>query len=168
MGGSLGAKSINEAIDSQIGAFESNHLQLIWQTGRLYADKAARSCAGRKNIWTGDFINRMEYAFSAADLVISRSGAMSVAELSVAGKPVIFVPFPFAAEDHQTANAKTMVDQNAGVLIRDEETSQKLVSAVIALSKDQTRLEELGKNISRLAVTGADKAIAQEILHIIN
>jgi UDP-N-acetylglucosamine--N-acetylmuramyl-(pentapeptide) pyrophosphoryl-undecaprenol N-acetylglucosamine transferase len=168
LGGSLGAKSINEAIDSQIGAFESNHLQLIWQTGRLYADKAARSCAGRKNIWTGDFINRMEYAFSAADLVISRSGAMSVAELSVAGKPVIFVPFPFAAEDHQTANAKTMVDQNAGVLIRDEETSQKLVSAVIALSKDQTRLEELGKNISRLAVTGADKAIAEEILHIIN
>ena len=91
-------------------SFEKNNLQLIWQTGKLYAAKAAEKAVESKSIWANDFITKMEYAFSAADIVVSRSGAMTIAELCVVGKPVVFVPYPFAAEDHQTVNAKNLVE----------------------------------------------------------
>jgi UDP-N-acetylglucosamine--N-acetylmuramyl-(pentapeptide) pyrophosphoryl-undecaprenol N-acetylglucosamine transferase len=167
-GGSLGAKNINEAIDAHINEFEKNDLQLIWQTGKLYADKAKQISTGKKNVWTNDFITKMEYAFAAADLVISRSGAMSIAELCVVKKPVVFVPFPFAAEDHQTANAKNLVDKNAGLMIKDSEAKEKLVAAIIELSKDENKQKELKENIGKLAVTNADEVIAKEILKFIN
>ncbi len=163
-GGSLGAKNINEAVDGNIDEFEKNDLQLIWQTGKPYADKAKQTAAGRKNIWTNDFITKMEYAFAAADMVISRSGAMSIAELCVVKKPVVLVPFPFAAEDHQTVNAQTLVNKNAGILIKDSEAKEKLVSSIIALAKDERRQNELKENIGKLAVTNADEVIAREIL----
>jgi UDP-N-acetylglucosamine--N-acetylmuramyl-(pentapeptide) pyrophosphoryl-undecaprenol N-acetylglucosamine transferase len=161
-GGSLGAKGINEAIAAHLDEFED--LQLIWQTGKPFAGQAAALSTGKKNVWTRDFIMQMEYAFSAADLVISRSGAMSIAELCVAKKAVVFVPFPFAAEDHQTVNARNLVDKNAGLLVTDNEAKEKLAGIVIALAKDKDRLEELKKNIGRLAVTDADERIASEIL----
>jgi UDP-N-acetylglucosamine--N-acetylmuramyl-(pentapeptide) pyrophosphoryl-undecaprenol N-acetylglucosamine transferase len=163
-GGSLGAKGINEAIAAHLDEFGSNGLQLIWQTGKPFAEQAAALSAGKKNIWTRDFITQMEYAFSAADLVISRSGAMSIAELCVAKKAVVFVPFPFAAEDHQTANAQHLVDKKAGLLVRDAEAKDKLMATVIGLAKDRARQEELRENIGRLAVTNADERIAGEIL----
>ena len=120
-GGSLGAKSINEAIGMHLDEFEKNGLQLIWQTGHLYADRAKQVALGHKNIWINDFITKMNYAFAAADIVISRSGAMSIAELCVAKKPTLFVPFPFAAEDHQTANAQNLAAKKAGIMIMDKE-----------------------------------------------
>lgn len=163
-GGSLGAKSINEAIDANIDEFGKNDLQLIWQTGKLYADKAKQVVSGRKNIWTNDFITKMEYAFAAADMVISRSGAMSIAELCVVKKPVVFVPFPFAAEDHQTVNAQNLMDKNAGILIKDKEVKEKLVPTIIALAKDESKQNELKTNIGKLAVTNAAEVIAEEIL----
>ena len=163
-GGSLGAKSINEAIDAHINAFEENNLQLIWQTGKLYADKAKQVAVGRNNIWTNEFITKMEYAFAAADIVISRAGAMSIAELCVVKKPVVFVPFPFAAEDHQTVNAQDLVKKNAGIMITDNDAKEKLVQTVIALSKDENRQRELKENIGKLAITNADELIAREIL----
>ena len=163
-GGSLGAKGINEAIAAHLDEFEDNDLQLIWQTGKPFAGQAAALSAGKKNVWTQDFITQMEYAFSAADLVISRSGAMSIAELCVAKKAVVFVPFPYAAEDHQTANARNLVDKNAGLLVTDSEAKEKLAGVVIALAKDKARQEELKQNIGRLAVTDADERIAGEIL----
>ena len=166
-GGSLGAKSINEAIGEHIGEFEKNDLQLIWQTGKLYAGKAKEIASGRKNIWTNDFITKMEYAFAAADIVISRSGAMSIAELCVVKKPAVFVPFPFAAEDHQTVNAQNLVNKNAGILIKDNEAKEKLVSTIIALAKDQNKQSELKENIGKLAITNADEMIAKEILNTI-
>lgn len=166
-GGSLGAKSINEAVDAGIDEFAKNDLQLIWQTGKLYADKAKQAAAGKKNIWTNDFITKMEYAFAAADMVISRSGAMSIAELCVVKKPVVFVPFPFAAEDHQTVNAQNLVNKNAVILIKDNEAKEKLVSTIIALAKDQGRQNELKENIGKLAVTNADEMIAKEIIGLI-
>ncbi len=110
-GGSLGAKGINEAIDANIDEFTKNDVQLIWQTGKLYAEKASARAAENRNIWANSFITQMEYAYAAADVVISRAGAMSVAELCVAKKPAVFVPFPFAAEDHQTANAQNLVNK---------------------------------------------------------
>jgi UDP-N-acetylglucosamine--N-acetylmuramyl-(pentapeptide) pyrophosphoryl-undecaprenol N-acetylglucosamine transferase len=166
-GGSLGAKSINEAIDAHMAEFEKNDLQLIWQTGKIYAEKAIRDAAVRKNIWTKEFITQMEYAFAAADMVISRSGAMSIAELCVVKKPVVFVPFPFAAEDHQTMNAQNMVNKNAALLVKDNEANEKLVSTIIALAKDESKQNELKENIGKLAVTDADERIAKEILKLI-
>jgi UDP-N-acetylglucosamine--N-acetylmuramyl-(pentapeptide) pyrophosphoryl-undecaprenol N-acetylglucosamine transferase len=163
-GGSLGAKGINDAVAEGLADFEKNGLQLIWQTGKLFAAQAAALCAGRKNVWTRDFITEMEYAFSAADVVISRSGAMSIAELSVAGKAVVFVPFPYAAEDHQTANALNLMNKKAGLLVKDSEAKDKLVNTAIALSKDASLQRELKENIGRLAITNADEVIAGEIL----
>ncbi len=102
VGGSLGAKSINEALAKSINAFAENDLQLIWQTGKTTATEYIAIGKDHSNIWVSDFITKMEYAYAAADIVISRSGAMAIAELCVKKKPVVFVPFPFAAEDHQT------------------------------------------------------------------
>jgi UDP-N-acetylglucosamine--N-acetylmuramyl-(pentapeptide) pyrophosphoryl-undecaprenol N-acetylglucosamine transferase len=166
-GGSLGAKGINEAIDAGISAFVQNNVQLIWQTGKPYAEKASAIAVENKNIWANSFITQMEYAYAAADIVVSRAGAMSVAELCVAKKPVIFVPFPFAAEDHQTANAQNLVNKQAGLMIKDSEAKEKLVPMVIALAKDEDQQQMLRENIGELAVTNADEVVAQEILRLI-
>ncbi len=167
IGGSLGAKSINEALAAGIDEFEKNGLQLIWQTGKPYADKGKEVAKGKPNIWVNDFITQMEYAYAAADVVISRSGAMSIAELCVTKKPAVFVPFPFAAEDHQTVNAQKLVDKNAGLMIKDNEALVKLVPTVTKLSKDEQKQEELKRNISKLAITNADEIIAGVILKAI-
>jgi UDP-N-acetylglucosamine--N-acetylmuramyl-(pentapeptide) pyrophosphoryl-undecaprenol N-acetylglucosamine transferase len=122
---------------------------------------------GRRNVWTNDFITNMEYAFAAADIVVSRSGAMAIAELSVVKKPVIFVPFPFAAEDHQTVNAKQLAEKNAALMIADADARGKLVSSIIDLAGNQKLQEELKMNIGKLGVTDADRVIAKEILETI-
>jgi UDP-N-acetylglucosamine--N-acetylmuramyl-(pentapeptide) pyrophosphoryl-undecaprenol N-acetylglucosamine transferase len=167
IGGSLGAKSINEAIDKNITEFEKNDLQLIWQTGKTYAEKGKQAAAGKSNIWANDFITQMEYAYAAGDVVISRSGAMAIAELCVAKKPVVLVPFPFAAEDHQTVNAKHLVNKNAGIMVKDSEALDKLVTTIIGLSTNEHQQNELRINISKLAITDADEIIGREILNII-
>lgn len=164
IGGSLGAKSINESLDKDLDEFEKNNLQLIWQTGKPYAAKGKERAGGKTNVWAGDFINQMEYAYAAADLVVSRSGAMAIAELCVMKKAVIFVPFPFAAEDHQTMNAQSLVNKNAGIMIKDREALKQLVPAVISLSGDENKQRQLISNISKLAITNADDIIAKEIL----
>ncbi|MBK6380653.1 MAG: undecaprenyldiphospho-muramoylpentapeptide beta-N-acetylglucosaminyltransferase [Chitinophagaceae bacterium] len=164
VGGSLGAKSINEALDKNLELFEQNNLQLIWQTGKPYVEKAKHTTKGKPGIWANDFITQMEFAYAAADLVISRSGAMAIAELCVMKKAVIFVPFPFAAEDHQTVNAQNLVNKNAGIMIKDGEALALLVPAIIALAKDESKQQELKSNISKLAITNADEIIATEIL----
>src|SRR5690349_7009032 len=167
-GGSLGAKGINEAIDANVDAFTKNNVQLIWQTGKPYAEKASARAAENRNIWANSFITQMEYAYAAADVVISRAGAMSVAELCVAKKPVVFVPFPFAAEDHQTANAQNLVNKQAGIMIKDSEAKEKLVPAVIALARDEQQQNMLKENIAKLAITNADEVVATEILRLIS
>ena len=144
--------------------FEKNDLQLIWQTGKPYAEKGKQAAAGKKNIWANDFITQMENAYAAADLVISRSGAMAIAELCVVKKPAVFVPFPFAAEDHQTANAQSLVNKNAGIMVKDSEALDKLVATIISLSKDEQQQNELRTNIGKLGITNADEIIATEIL----
>ena len=166
-GGSQGAKSINEAIDKGLTAIIGEGLQLIWQTGKAFAPKAAERAVDHKQVWANDFIMQMEYAYAAADIVVSRSGAMTVSELCVAGKPVIFVPFPFAAEDHQTVNARQLADKEAAWMIKDSEVNEKLPRAIIELAKNKTEQEKLKMNISRLAKTNADNIIAEEILKAI-
>ncbi|UEG50294.1 undecaprenyldiphospho-muramoylpentapeptide beta-N-acetylglucosaminyltransferase [Ferruginibacter lapsinanis] len=167
IGGSLGAKSINEALDKHLDEFEKNDLQLIWQTGKPYAKRGKARGNGKTNIWVNDFITQMEYAFAAADVVISRSGAMAVTELCVMQKPVLFVPYPFAAEDHQTVNAENLFNKSAALMIKDNEASDRLVPAIINLSKDEKKQQELKSNIGKLAVTNADEIIAKEILKVI-
>ena len=167
IGGSLGAKSINEAINKYINEFEKNELQLIWQTGKPYATTAQQTAKGRANIYTSDFITNMEYAYAAADLIISRSGAMAIAEICVAKKPTIFVPYPFAAEDHQTVNAENLVSKSAALIINDNEVLDKLVSSIIALSNNVEQQHTLKQNIAKLAIINADEVIANEILSIV-
>ena len=167
IGGSQGAKSINEAIDKRIDEFEKNDLQLIWQTGNPYAEKGKERAEGKSNIWVNDFITQMEYAYAAADLIISRSGAMAIAEICVSKKPAVFVPFPFAAENHQTANAQSLVNINAGIMVKDNEALDKLVTAIVSLSRSENKQHELITNISKLGITNADEIIAKEILNCI-
>jgi UDP-N-acetylglucosamine--N-acetylmuramyl-(pentapeptide) pyrophosphoryl-undecaprenol N-acetylglucosamine transferase len=167
-GGSLGAKGINEAIAAHLDEWRQTGIQLIWQTGKPFAAQATAVSQGHKGVWTGDFIPKMEAAFAAADVVISRSGAMSIAELCVVAKPVVFVPFPFAAEDHQTANARNLVNKGAALMVKDSEAKALLVSTAIALVKDGPLRQRLSTNIGRLAVTDAADRIAKEILTMIN
>lgn len=164
VGGSLGAKNINEALDKDIALFENNGLQLIWQTGKPYMEKAKERCKGKANIYVSDFISRMELAYAAADVIISRSGAMAVSEICLVKKPVVFVPYPHAAEDHQTVNAQILVNKNAAIMIRDAEALSKLVPEVIALANDTIKQQTLINNISPLGVRNADEVIAEAIL----
>lgn len=167
LGGSLGAKSINETIDKNISTFKKNKLQLIWQTGKLFAEQAAKAEVEQNDIWTNAFISRMEYAYAAADVVVARSGAMTIAELSLVGKASIFVPYPFAAEDHQAKNAMALVNKNAAIMVRDSEVQEKLVPTILDLIKDDNKIAELETNISRLGNSKADETIANEILNTI-
>jgi UDP-N-acetylglucosamine--N-acetylmuramyl-(pentapeptide) pyrophosphoryl-undecaprenol N-acetylglucosamine transferase len=167
-GGSLGAKGINEAIAAHLDAWREADIQLIWQTGKPFAARASAVSQGRNGVWTSDFIPKMETAFAAGDVVISRSGAMSIAELCVVAKPVVFVPFPFAAEDHQTANARNLVGKGAALMVKDSEAMEKLVGTAIALVKDGPLRQKLTDNIGRLAVTDAADRIAKEILTLVD
>jgi UDP-N-acetylglucosamine--N-acetylmuramyl-(pentapeptide) pyrophosphoryl-undecaprenol N-acetylglucosamine transferase len=168
VGGSLGAKSINEAINKNINVFKQNDLQLIWQTGKPYFETATATVKGHDEIFLKDFIIQMEYAYGAADVVISRSGAMAVAELCLVKKPVIFVPYPHAAEDHQTANAKALVEKNAALMVKDADAENDLVNTLLKLIADENLQKELKNNISLLAVQNADEIIASQILQAIN
>ncbi|MBK7561819.1 MAG: undecaprenyldiphospho-muramoylpentapeptide beta-N-acetylglucosaminyltransferase [Chitinophagaceae bacterium] len=164
VGGSLGAKSINEAITKGLDDLLAAGLQLIWQTGEPYSKKAKEIAYEKKSVWVNAFIAQMEYAYAAADIVVARSGAMTVAELCVVKKPVLFVPYPFAAEDHQTVNAMQLVNKNAALMVKDNEVMQKLVFMTIELSMDEGKQDELRKNIGALAITDADMKIADEVL----
>jgi UDP-N-acetylglucosamine--N-acetylmuramyl-(pentapeptide) pyrophosphoryl-undecaprenol N-acetylglucosamine transferase len=164
VGGSLGARSINEVIAAHVLDFNPLGLQLIWQTGKATASAYIEKGRSVNNIWVDAFINEMDKAYAAADIVVSRAGAMAVAELCVAKKPVIFVPFPFAAEDHQTMNAKYLVEREAALMVKDEIANARLFPEMVNLAKDKAKQEQLKNNISALAVTNADKKIAEEIL----
>ena len=168
VGGSLGAKSINEAIDKNIALFAQNNLQLIWQTGKPYFEKASATVNNMNGIYMKDFITQMEYAYAAADVVISRSGAMAVAELCLVKKPVIFVPYPFAAEDHQTANAKALVHKDAAILIKDAAAMNELMPTLLKLCSNENKQELMIENIGALAVNNADEIIALQILKAVN
>jgi UDP-N-acetylglucosamine--N-acetylmuramyl-(pentapeptide) pyrophosphoryl-undecaprenol N-acetylglucosamine transferase len=163
VGGSLGARSINHALANKLDEFANNNLQLIWQTGKTTATEYIEKGKAYPNVKVSEFITQMEMAYAAADVVISRAGAMAVAELCVAGKPVIFVPFPHAAEDHQTVNAQHLVDKHAAFMVKDSEANDRLVNDVIRLAKDEAMQQDLRTNISKLAITNAAEIIAKEI-----
>lgn len=164
VGGSLGARSINEAIAKGLNDLVQNDLQIIWQTGKTDANKWKEAAKGQSFVWVNDFITEMEKGYAAADIVISRAGAMAKAELCVVKRPVLFVPFPFAAEDHQTVNAMNLVEKHAALMVKDSEAINKVVPTIIELAKNEQEQNELKENIGKYAVVNADEMIAKEIL----
>lgn len=165
VGGSLGAKSINEAIASNLDAFAAHNLQLIWQTGKLFIDQARTLASGKPNVFVSDFISSMEMAYAAADVVVSRSGAMAIAELCLVQKPTIFVPYPHAAEDHQTANAMKLVRQQAALLVKDSEAAAQLMPALINLAGDEHKQKDIIQHIRPLGIADADERVATDMLN---
>ena len=168
VGGSLGARSINEAVRSGLEALLDADLQLIWQTGNSNATVYADAAKGKAAVWVSPFINNMEAAYAAADVVVARAGAMTVAELSVVQKPVVFVPYPHAAEDHQTVNAQRLVTAHAALMVKDSEAGASLVPTVLRLSADENEQQKLKQHIARFGITDADERVATEILSAIN
>jgi len=167
VGGSLGARSINEAILEHLDQFERRHLQLIWQTGSNNASKYKNAVEGKKNVWIGEFITEMEMAYAAADVVVSRAGAMAVTEIGLQAKPAVFVPFPLASEDHQTYNAMSLVNKEAALIVRDGDAKLQLASTCIQLAKDLEMRELFIKNCRFMVLKDADIVIAKEILKAI-
>ncbi len=161
---SLGANSINEVIYNNLDGFASLDLQLVWQTGKTSATKYANAATSYSNVWVGAFIAEMDMAYAVADVVISRSGAMSVAELCVASKPAVFVPFPFAAEDHQTANANYLVSNQAALLVPDDQAASILFDTVTKLALDIAQQQTFIKNLQPLAIKNAAEVVATKIL----
>lgn len=167
IGGSLGAKSINEVFARHINDLNLLNIQLIWQTGETTGRVFIERGRSYKDVWVNDFIQDMDKAYAAADVVVSRAGAMSVAELCVAKKAAVFVPYPYAAEDHQTMNARYLVERDAALLVRDAEAQMKLFSTTVTLINDNLKIQELENNIGKYATTNANEVIADEIIDIV-
>lgn len=166
IGGSLGARSINQALAGQVGQVLHAGIQVLWQTGKLFAEETARlqkEHAG-KSLHMTDFIFDMDMAYAAADFVVSRAGAIAVSELCLVGKPTILVPFPYAAENHQTKNAMALVDTQAAIHVADKEAGEKLVPEILRL-KDNTDLRhQLSENIVKHGRPNAAQDIANEVI----
>ncbi len=169
LGGSLGAGSINNSLSANIKTLVDSDCQWLWQTGKHYFEnvKALVSLSFSKNISVHGFINRMDYAYAAADIIVSRAGAGTISELCLVGKPVILVPSPNVAEDHQTRNAMALSEKKAGMVIKDEEAKENLVKEAIRLITDLDRREQLSGNILKMADRDADIRIAKEILKLV-
>jgi len=170
LGGSLGARTINLAIMQKLGDLKNEDIQVIWQSGKLYHDSVLKQVDSIRpdNIRLYDFIARMDLAYAAADLVISRAGAGTISELCLCGKPSILVPSPNVAEDHQTYNARTLVDQNAAKHIRDSEAIENLVPRALDLIVDDSALKMLSRNIVKMAIRDSAGKIAEEVLKLVN
>ena len=166
VGGSLGARGVNNLIDKNIEWLVSKNLQVIWQTGKLYYDEF-KKYDSLEGVQTHAFLNRMDLAYAAADFIISRAGAGSISELCIVGKPVIFIPSPNVAEDHQTKNAMSVVNQNAALLLKESDLD-KFPSLMETLLENQELQQVLSKNIKKLALPNATKAIVEEIVKLIN
>lgn len=164
-GGSLGAQSINETIEANIEKFSQNNLQLIWQTGKDFSSKAAAIEVENSNLWTNAYITKMENAYAAADIVVSRAGAMTVAEICVVKKAAIFVPYPYAAEDHQTVNAMGLVNKEAAEMVRDAEVQNKLIPTILDLVTNESEIEKIEHNLSLISKTHVAETIGEEILN---
>ncbi|KAA0990220.1 undecaprenyldiphospho-muramoylpentapeptide beta-N-acetylglucosaminyltransferase [Dyadobacter aurulentus] len=169
MGGSLGARSINESLNEGLARFLDEGYQVLWQTGRNYIDtaKLAIETLHTDAIKAFDFIYTMDLAYAIADVVVSRAGALSVSELCLAAKPAILIPFPAASEDHQTKNALALVEQDAAWLVKDEVARKQLVTKSLELLGDIGQQENLKTNIRKLAKPTAADDIAEEVLKLI-
>lgn len=171
LGGSLGARTLNDSMIQNLEQLIEAKVQVIWQCGKFYHEEMQEKL-GQVNheglIHLHQFLKEMDLAYAAADVVISRAGALSVSEISIAAKPTIFVPSPNVAEDHQTKNAKAMVENEAAILVKDTEAREKLIGRAIELINDEARKQELSKNIKAMAKPNAAEDIVEEIVKLID
>lgn len=169
LGGSGGARSINEGVIAGLNKLKNSNIQVLWQTGKYYYEKSktALNESEAKNCKVFDFISRMDYAYTVADLVISRAGAATISELCLLKKASILVPSPNVAEDHQTKNALALVEKNAAVLVKDIETKEKMIDTALDMVYNQEKIKELSHNAGKLGIKNSDKIIAEEIIKII-
>lgn len=166
VGGSLGTRTLNEMMKAWISTLGGEApVQVIWQTGKYYEHEMREFLQAHptKNIWQGAFIDRMDYAYAAADVVLSRSGACTVSELCLVAKPTIFVPSPNVAEDHQTKNAMALVEKGAAEIVRDNEAVARGMQEAVALAHNSERLELLSANIAKLAIADSAERVVREI-----
>ena len=170
VGGSLGARTLNESVMANLDLIRmSEDVQFVWQTGKFYYEEMKRRLAEQpqvSNLYPTEFVQDMDQAYAAADLVISRAGAGTISELCLLGKPVILVPSPNVAEDHQTKNALALADKDAAIHIRDVDARKELIPAAVDLVKDEARLEQLHENILKLAMYDSAEVIANEVLKL--
>ncbi len=166
VGGSLGARSINCMLMDHVELFKQHQVQIVWQTGKWMYDEAVRRVkeAGVEDwVKVHQFISRMDLAYAAADVVVSRAGAIAISELCLVGKPVILIPSPNVAEDHQTKNARALADRGAALLVRDDECHDKGLPQLFDLLEDAGRREEMKRNIGAMARREAADRIVDEI-----
>ncbi len=168
VGGSLGALTINESLEAGIGRLADKGIQVIWQTGKNFGNRGPLAVKGRKGIVVTPFISNMAAAYKAADLVIGRAGAGSISEFQALGKPVILVPSPNVAEDHQTHNARALSDIGAAVLVPDAEARQTLIDEAIKLMDDEKARTAMSDKIKQMAITDSDSRIADEVCRLLN
>jgi len=162
LGGSLGARRINELIEAKLEFFQIQNVQIIWQCGKLYYN-TYRQYSTLEHVQVHAFVNKMDMAYAAADFIISRAGAGSVSELCIVGKPVIFIPSPNVAEDHQTKNANAIVEKNGAVLIKEEELEVDFENKFLQIVNSLEKQKELGTNIKKLALINATQDIVDEV-----
>ena len=168
VGGSLGARTINESVLRHLDLVKSSDVQFYWQTGKYYSAEIAKRLEGENipNLKVTDFITDMGVAYQAADLVISRAGASSISEFCLIGKPVILVPSPNVAEDHQTKNALALVHKDAALYVKDAEAPDTLLSLAIKTVSDDARLKSLSENVLKLALPDSAEIIAKEVIKL--
>ncbi|MFD2726908.1 undecaprenyldiphospho-muramoylpentapeptide beta-N-acetylglucosaminyltransferase [Hyunsoonleella rubra] len=162
LGGSLGARRINQLIEKELDFLDTQNVQVIWQCGKLYYQQY-KLYGNTNNVQVYEFLNQMDLAYAAADIVISRAGASSVSELCIVGKPVIFIPSPNVAEDHQTKNALSIVNQDAAIMIKESELDVDFENKFSQLIGSQEKQKALGANIKKLALVNATKDIVDEV-----
>ncbi len=169
VGGSLGARTINQSIIAGLEKISKANVQIIWQTGKIYIENARKAAEpfASANLLVTDFVSRMDLAYSIADLVVSRAGASSISELCLLAKPVILVPSPNVAEDHQTQNALALVRKEAAVMIRDIDAKEQLVDKALELIEKDKELNKLSENILKLAEKDSADRIALEVMKLI-
>ncbi|MBN1821476.1 MAG: undecaprenyldiphospho-muramoylpentapeptide beta-N-acetylglucosaminyltransferase [Prolixibacteraceae bacterium] len=169
IGGSLGARSINNAVLNNLEKIRKSDVKIIWQTGAIYYDEMVQKTKKNKpsNLFIHKFLQQMDMAYDVADIIISRAGAGTISELCLVGKPVILVPSPNVAEDHQTKNAKALESQNAAILINDKDIHDQLFDEAFVLIGNEERLKDLSENIKKLAKPDATKRIVEEMIGLI-
>ena len=169
VGGSLGARTINQSIIAGLDKLAETDVQIIWQTGKFYIEDARKAAEPfiSPNLLVTDFVSRMDMAYSIADLVVSRAGASSISELCLLAKPVILIPSPNVAEDHQTQNALALVRKDAAIMIKDADSKVQLVDKMLEIIEDETQLNKLSNNILQLAEKNSADRIADEILKLV-
>lgn len=165
LGGSLGARSINQLIDDHLSFFREREVQILWQCGKLYQETYAGKSNSRVRVLP--FVKRMDLAYAAADIILSRAGALSVSELCIVGKPVIFIPSPNVAEDHQTKNARSVASRNAAIVLPESESKETFSGMFEGLIGDKDKMEQLSKNIKQLARPNATRQIVDEIVKLL-